>query len=162
METLTVLVGAPGVGKSTTAKDMAERYGDLIVDIDKIVEMLHGKYTGYNDTLKPLYKAIELSIVQNALLYGQSVIIDRCCQYSSTRKRWRDIGRQFGARTHRVLVTADKPIEERAKRRFDLDGRGYSEEHWIQIMRERENQFEQPVDSEGFDCESILRSPHTE
>lgn len=153
-------MGLPAVGKSTVARKMAKDDNYLIIDIDKIVTMIHSDYRLYNDDIQPIYKAMEMSMIQIALLAGESVVLDRCCNLIATRKRWCDIGHQLGALTSRIYIETKEPIEERATRRFLEDNRGYSREKWIKVMKEREALFKYPLDTEGFDFVNIIESPH--
>lgn len=79
MITLYVLRGIPASGKSTWAKKQAEEcYNTIIVNRDKIREMLKGEYKNFpfNSIMEKLITKIEQFSADLALSRGYNVIID--------------------------------------------------------------------------------------
>ena len=109
MQTLYMLIGLPGSGKSTVAKEMAETEDTIIVSTDKIREELFGdeaiqnneKYSGVN-VFERAYTLISIY-----LRNGYSVIFDATNTKRKYRKtfiekfkRWQEIGIKF----HAILI----------------------------------------------------------
>lgn len=150
MAKLQVTVGLPGCGKSTYAKQRALD-GAFVVDIDAIITMLHGgNYNLYERDFDPVYKMIEIDMVKTALLAGRDVILDKCCNKASTRRRFAEIGNQLQVRTE-VVVFDNCSIDQLVARRM-TNSRGHSADYWRKVIQKRIELME-PVNyqEEGFD-----------
>jgi len=121
-----VLVGEIASGKSTWTRN-AVANGDLVVNDDAIVNMLHAdQYIAYDTSLKPLYKSIEDHIIHCAIMIGRSVIIDRGLNIKLTaRKRFIALARSLDVQVSAIIFPRHTP-EEHALRRFKSDNRGHT------------------------------------
>lgn len=74
MAKITLMVGISGSGKSTKAKEIAEKTGALIINRDKLREMLFG----YNEaTINEYYKLPDLYLKENQITSFQNYLIER-------------------------------------------------------------------------------------
>ena len=72
-----ILVGFIASGKSTYSKHRASQ-GAIVINDDAIVNAVHSNiYELYDKNLKPLYKAVENTILEMALALNRDVVIDR-------------------------------------------------------------------------------------
>jgi len=167
--TVELLIGPIASGKSTYSKRRATE-GAIIVNDDAIVMALHAdQYNLYNINLKPLYKAIENSILQMAIMLGKDVIIDRPNYSKAMRSRYISIARSLDAAIKFTVFPAATP-EEHARRRTHSDSRGYGIEYWVKVCKHHMSLYETPVLSEGADSiwemrngsdmQSISYEPH--
>ena len=146
-----ILVGQIASGKSTYALSKA-RSGVIIINDDAIVNALHcNEYHLYEKELKPLYKAIENTVLQTAIALRRNVLIDRPNYSRAMRRRYISIAKSLDAT---VLIVCLPRItnEESAKRRVAADGRGYTYDYWLKAIEYHESLFEKPDDSEGADA----------
>lgn len=74
MPKITIMVGISGSGKSTKAKQISDKTGALIVNRDKLREMLFG----YNEeTINNYYKLPDLYLKENQITSFQNYLIER-------------------------------------------------------------------------------------
>lgn len=140
---LEILVGPIASGKSTYCNQAAER-GAVIVNDDSIVNLIHaGNYKLYDESLKPLYKITENTIIQTALAMGRRVIIDRPNHSRAMRRRYIGLGHAFDALVVIVMFDREKPIVH-AKRRMSSDSRGHSLDYWLMVAQKHEDLYEPP------------------
>ena len=151
-----LLCGMIASGKSTLARKLADSQNALIINDDDIVTMLHGDYTSYDVSLKPLYKSIENHILTSAILAGKNVIIDRGVNIKrSSRQRWLELAKSLDQEIT-ALVTDRQSPEVHAKRRFEHDKRGHSYEYWLKVAKYHDSVYDEPSYSEGYT--SILKN----
>ncbi len=100
-----VMVGLPGSGKTTFIKDYLD--GLIRVNHDEIYKMVSGCY---RPELRSLYHSIENFIITQALIDGHSVVVDRTCTDTATRKRFVELARLYHVEP--VAVIMDTPIEK--------------------------------------------------
>jgi predicted kinase len=145
-----LLCGMIASGKSTLARKLAKEKNALIINDDDIVTMLHGDYTSYDQTLKPLYKSIENHILTAAILAGRDVIVDRGVNIKrSSRQRWIELAKSLDQDIVAVITQRDWP-EVHAKRRFEHDKRGHSYEYWLKVANYHNREYVEPSYSEGY------------
>ncbi|HEX2958324.1 MAG TPA: AAA family ATPase, partial [Chitinispirillaceae bacterium] len=76
MQTIDILIGLPGAGKTTYARNYtANNPGWMIISVDNIREMLYGKYH-YDEKDQLLVQRITGRTVKEILRYGYDLIID--------------------------------------------------------------------------------------
>lgn len=155
MHKLYVTVGMIASGKSTFCKRKAGE-GAVIVNDDALVTALHGgEYGLYRSQYKPLYKAVELDVITQALGMGLDVVVDRPCFKPETRRRYAAIATSVDVPAACVIFHKDK-AEVHAKRRVASDPRGHDFEYWLRVAKEHEGDYVAPdPEAEGFD-ETVL------
>jgi predicted kinase len=148
--TLEVLVGMIASGKSTYAK-MRAAEGAVIINDDAIVLAVHGgDYSLYQDSFKPIYKGVELSLLSLAASSHRDVIVDNTNLTSSRRSRWAGLAHAFDYRAVCTHFPKDSVVEH-AWRRYKSSNRGISAEKWFDIANRHDSEYECPSLSEGFD-----------
>lgn len=157
MPVLKVLVGMIASGKTTYARMEAAR-GAVIINDDALVTALHGgDYTGYDRTLKPLYKSTENHIAAVALALGWDVVVDRGLNVSrKSRQRWVGLAAAFEAEAQAV-VFARQSAEQHARRRWHSDSRGHDLAHWVSAATRHAAEWQTPTTCEGFSM--VTHSP---
>ena len=74
MAKIIIMIGISGSGKSTKAKEIAERTKALIINRDKLREMLFG----YNEeTINAYYQQPDLYLKENQITSFQNYLIER-------------------------------------------------------------------------------------
>jgi len=149
-------------GKSTYAKELANK-GFITVNDDAIVSILHGgDYTLYNKLLKPIYKSIETAIANYSLVNGNNIVVDRGLNVSKkARQRWIGLGRSFDCIVKGICFLNEGPGIH-ARRRYDTDPRGHDFEHWLEAAERHHLNWDTPSISEGFDdIEFVKYNPET-
>lgn len=140
-----LLVGPIASGKSTYCNIMATE-GAIIVNDDSIVTAVHGgNYNLYKDSLKPLYKNIENSIIGTAISMGLKVVIDRPNHSMKMRNRYIALGNSFDVPVNLIMFQREAP-EIHAERRFKSDSRGHSLQYWIDVARNHDSLYEAPCE----------------
>ena len=88
MQTVYILIGLPGSGKTTYAKELIEKDPEntLRISMDDILQMV-SFYRFIRDNA-PLYREFEFSIYITALVRGFNVVVDRTNVDRETRKRF--------------------------------------------------------------------------
>ena len=137
-------------GKSTYTKSMCES-GAISINDDDVVKLVHGgNYLQYQKNLKPLYKAVEISILTHAITLNKDIIVDRGLNISKQgRKRFISLANSFDIPC-RAIVFPRSDYKIHAKRRFDADSRGHSLEYWEKVAKHHGNIWEDPTLEEGF------------
>lgn len=154
MSTLTLMVGNIGSGKTIVSRKLA-RLGAVVVNMDTIQSMVSGGIYGrYDPDRKLLYKAIERTAIEHALAEGRDVVIDETNMDRARRKRFIEIGREFGAE---IRVIDFGPGDERCIDRRRLDPRGISARTWASVYRKMWESYEEPDHGEGID--EIIKGP---
>lgn len=148
---VTVLVGMVGSGKTTLAREIAQNDpGTVYISNDEIVNLLHGgDYTAYEPALRPLYKQVEQHMVAAALAQGCNVVIDRTNLTRQQRRRFIALAETFGAKSIVALVMPCPPNEDLLENRMK-EPRGYSREHWANVIAQHHQQAEAVTIEEGF------------
>jgi len=145
-----ILVGPIASGKSTYSRQFS-KYGSIIINDDAIVNALHcDNYKLYDEHLKPLYKSVENTILQMALLLRRNVIIDRPNYSRAMRRRYIGIAKSMDAVVH-VIKFPESALEAHAARRANSDGRGWGYDEWLKIAEAHKKQYEEPHIDEGID-----------
>ena len=81
---LIVLVGPPGSGKSTWAKQNGR--GAVHVSQDDLIDAISPD--GFDHVYRPIYAAAEDAVARTALERGHTVIVDRTNRTRAHRRRW--------------------------------------------------------------------------
>lgn len=118
MNTLIVMCGISGSGKTTKAKELASKYNALVVSTDEIRQRV---FKDVNDQKhnKEVFQ-IAYDKINDLIRYANNVIFDATnIKYSSIKelekniKHWNDI--------HRILYIMDTPLETAIKQNNSRD-----------------------------------------
>lgn len=149
-----LLCGMIGSGKSHWTRNFIKDNPNLkviVVNDDALVSMLHGgDYTQYKEDYKKLYKSIEKYIIETALRYGYSVIVDRTCPKRTTRARYVGIAKSWCVPIDLIYFTPMLAEECYAERRFKSDPRGHTKEKWLEVAKKHFADWESPLSTEGY------------
>lgn len=145
-----VLIGMIASGKSTYALKRAKE-GAIVINDDSIVLAVHSNnYTLYNETLKPIYKAIANNIIHMGISMGYDIIIDNTNLKSDTRKRWVSIAKSLDVPIYAVFFPRYL-VDTHAKRRYKADSRGLSYNTWKKVAEQHAKNYPDHVlCGEGF------------
>jgi predicted kinase len=126
---LIVLVGAPGSGKSTWAREHGR--GAILVGQDELIDAITPY--GFDPACCTIYTAAEDAIARAALREGQTVIVDRTNRTRAHRARWLAIAREAGCPALAVVMSAT-PAECRARNRARSGPRRVSDERFERML----------------------------
>lgn len=144
-----LLVGQIASGKTTLAREYA-KMGAAIVSEDAIVEAVHaGDYSAYRERHKPIYKAVENTIVLTALALGRLVVIDRTNLSKASRARFIALARSLDCDVDAIVFPLGAAALH-AQRRADSDSRGLTFTTWLRVAERKEKEIEWPTAEEGL------------
>jgi tRNA uridine 5-carbamoylmethylation protein Kti12 len=150
---LILMCGNIGCGKSILSKKIATENKDiLIVDHDKIIEMLHSDYTKFDMRYYQIYKDIEKSAIESCLRNNMSVIVDKLNHTKIKRKRYIEIANSINPFINiEVYNFSILSPDLSAKNRFLSDNKGHSLSKWLDVANKIYEEYEEPESSEGID-----------
>lgn len=112
---LIVLVGSPGSGKSTWAKQNGR--GAVHISQDDLIDAISP--AGFEHIYRPIYAAAEDAVARAALAQGHTVIVDRTNRTRAHRYRWLAIAREANSSAIAVTMRASFSLcRERNRRRY--------------------------------------------
>src|SRR5215471_499331 len=138
---LIVLVGPPGSGKSTWAKQNG--CGAVHVSQDDLIDAISPD--GFEHVYRPIYAAAEDAAAQTALERGHTVIVDRTNRTREHRHRWLAIAGEADCPAIAVTMRASFPLC-RQRNRCRQDKRRLAEERMDRMVAA----FEPVQMEEGF------------
>lgn len=148
---LIIFTGNIGCGKSLLAAKLAQK-GYVIVNGDSFTTAIHGGGYGlYDPAKKPIYHALEFAALRTALENGFSVVVDRTCMKVSDRKRYIDIGKEYGVYIHSYDWGSGN--EKELNRRL-ANPNGIPESQWESVHRYMSESYESPSLDEGFNSKN--------
>jgi predicted kinase len=142
-----VFIGNIGSGKSILAKKMAF-WGNVVFNMDAFQQMIAGgEYGAYDPAKKEIYQEAENLTIRKALEAGLSVVIDRTNMDRKRRKRFIDIGKEYGAKiaAYDWGSGTEKNLINRLK-----NPRGIPDEQWQSVWAMMKQSYEPPTTEEGF------------
>ena len=144
MNTLYIMVGIQGSGKSTYAKELAKKENCVIHSTDAIRWELFGNQLNVpNDKL--VFRTVRERMKKD-LEEGKNVICDACNVTKRRRSSFLNEVRKLKCR--KIAVVIDTDIEKCFERNSKRDDSCRIPENAIKITNER---FEKPEKNEGFD-----------
>ena len=111
---LVVLVGPPGSGKSTWARQNCS--GAVQVSQDDLIDAITPG--GFAHVYRPVYRQAEDAIARTALRASQTVIVDRTNRTRTHRERWLAVAREERCPALAVVMSTSQDLcrERNAKR----------------------------------------------
>jgi len=110
--TLTLVIGLPGVGKSTVAKILAEQNGAVVINSDVIRrEMFPGERSYSPEETWQVIKE-QRRRVQELLQRGKSVILDALLTKRRAREESRKLANRLSVGLRIICVNADENVVE--------------------------------------------------
>lgn len=103
---LWMIIGIPGSGKSTKAKEIAEIYNIKIFEADMFFIDKNGKYCWKGDLL-PKAHGWCYDKIEDELKAGHSVIVANTFLKRKDRKRYIDLAKQFNAEIEVITCTGN-------------------------------------------------------
>jgi len=156
MSRFDLLIGLPGSGKSTFAREMAKKNKNtIIVNRDSLRTMLKGTYS-YEKDLENLVREAAGAIVDKAVRLRFDVIVDETNLTKKKRAWWHTL------LPVRHEVTLGFSLFPQWKRNLEFrmkEPRGYDEEDWKDVIRGMKESFEMVDPSEKFDILYIVKNP---
>jgi len=115
---LVVFGGLPGTGKTTLARQVAERLGATYLRIDTIEQALRSSMA-LADDVGPAGYVIAYAICETNLTLGRAVVADCVNPLPVTRAAWRDVA----ARTASPIVEIEVICSDEAEHRRRVESR---------------------------------------
>lgn len=114
MATLYIMVGLPGSGKSTKAKEISKETGAIITSLDSMREKIAGSRKNWHENPNIFNNTISRSIanIQNAMVEwhlknGESVIVDNMNLKSRYVAFFQELSKKYGTNIEFVKMKCD-------------------------------------------------------
>jgi len=114
MARLIVLAGLPGAGKSTIAREIAQRIEAVWLRVDSMDQAIWASGTAPADLRDWTYRAAQ-AIAEDNLRLGRDVIGDCVNDWNIARDGWDDAGRRAGADTSWLEIVCTDEVEHRRR-----------------------------------------------
>lgn len=151
MQYVHVMMGLPGSGKTTWAKEKAKETGAMIISRDSIRHMLKHSHD-YDSSSRGQEYVWDVSqfMIKTALQRKFDVILD---QLSLTRKQRQGTLEFIREYAPLALVTLVHCIEDKlnVQRRMNSDMAWGDEEYYVNLIKKLKSEVEEPTYDEGFD-----------
>lgn len=121
---LVVFGGLPGTGKTTLARQVADRLGATYLRIDTIEQALRSSM-GLADDVGPAGYVVAYAICETNLALGRAVVADCVNPLPITRAAWRDVATRTAAHMVEIEVICSDEAEHRRRvesREIDIPG----------------------------------------
>lgn len=140
-----ILCGLPGSGKSTIAKKYAEDNNALIVNKDKIREMLFGEYA-FKKEFEPTVSFIAMKAIEDIDDREVSFVVDEC---NITKQHRENVMHHVYLRVTEVVVIYVKTDIQTCIKRRTADTKGYKPEKWEEVITGMNANFEESTEEEA-------------
>jgi predicted kinase len=146
-----LLVGAPGCGKSTWAKEMVEKDSLIVLLCPDTFRARFGTSEGDQSVSAKAFEATRYGL-DAALADGKDVIVDATNMYKKARKQFLDIARKYLADTEAVVFEVDRDtLLERNKTRGEKGGRNVP----VEVIDNMLAKYQKP-DLDEFDTVTFI------
>ena len=148
MPTMHMMIGNVGCGKSLISQKLSKLYNTVVFNMDTYQEMLSGGiYGAYDNAKKDIYREGEEATIRSTLQHGVSLVIDRTNMDRKRRKRFLDIGEEFGVEivAYDFGAGSDDDLMRRCK-----NPRGVPVEIWKEVFEHMKGSYEPPEKEKGF------------
>jgi predicted kinase len=145
-----ILVGIPGAGKSTWAKEKAKDGNTIIISRDDLRYMIKGEYI-FDMRYEPLIKEMSRSMIADAMRAGFDIIID---ETNITKRQRTEIIEfvkdnedfdDFASIIAVVFEEKENNLENRMR-----EPRGLSRDLWESVINKMKDNWEDITDDERF------------
>lgn len=137
-----IMVGVPGSGKSTKAKEIAKEYNAYINSSDSIREELYGDENILGDS-KEVFSLMNKRTIEK-LSNGENVICDATNVSIKTRRVALEVVKDIEC--EKIVVFMNTPYKESMKRNFSRERKVPA-----YVIGRMNKQLEIPTKEEGFD-----------
>lgn len=154
IQTVTILVGILGAGKSTYARGQAKQHpSSVVISGDSFREMLKPQYIFRKDIEQVVTNLTETALL-SAIQCGLDPIIDEANGYiqKSGRAKLIELIRRFFPDKKELKIEAiEFKVEPECLQRRLKEPRGLTELTWTRVYNEMVAEFERVTDDEEFD-----------
>jgi predicted kinase len=112
---LIVLAGLPATGKSTIARELAERTGAVWLRIDSIAEQIRASGVVAGDDLRDAPYRAAYAVAEDNLRLGRDNIADCVNDCTLTRDAWQAVSGRAGAQVVWLEIVCSDPAEHRRR-----------------------------------------------
>ena len=149
MKELIILIGNIGSGKTTVTKKLAKE-GYVVVSRDAFRYMLGGGNYIFKPELEPIVHGMNIDCLIRCLQAGLDVVIDETNVSRSMRKRYTELGKDYGYK----IITIEMPrlsMRTCVSRRMK-DPHGQPDRKlWEGVWKKFDERYQYPTYTEGFD-----------
>lgn len=160
--------GLPGVGKTTTARELARRLRAAHVRIDSLESALvTGGLVATPADVGPAGYELALAVADTCLAAGGAVVVDAVFPIAVSRRPWTELAGRHGVPISWVRLVCSDVAEHRRRvesREFDLPGSGRPD--WAAVAARETDEWAEPhavVDTAAGDpagaIEELLAGP---
>lgn len=148
-QTVYILIGVPGSGKSTWAKAKAQSTPDTyIVCRDDLRQMVHGRYLFLN-SVEPLIFEMSRELIRQVLQFGHDLIVDETHMTKTLRLALISMIKQYSVMVPEIAYVVFNQRPNCLERRM-TDARGTPEETWREVIAKMAAAYEAPTPDEGY------------
>jgi len=114
---IVVVGGAPGAGKTTVAKELADFFDLVHVQSNSARQLLREHGFSYGKNVHDLVE----SVVRRLLSQGRSVVLDGMVREESERELFKKTANEYGARVFFIAILCNPAIAEERDKKRSLD-----------------------------------------
>lgn len=131
---LVILGGLPGTGKTSVARELANRLGAIHLRIDSIEQAIRDAAVLRADVADAGYRAA-YAVAEDNLRLGRSVVADSVNPIAMTRAAWRGVAERAGARAAEIELVCSDPAEHRLRvEQREADVPGLVQPTWNDVL----------------------------
>lgn len=141
---LVVFGGLPGTGKTTLARQVADRVGATYLRIDAIEQALRSSM-GLGEDVGPAGYVVAHAICETNLVLGGAVVADCVNPLSITRAAWREVAMRSAAPIVEVeVICSDQAEHRRRVESREIDIPGLMPPTWAAVMARHYEPWSEP------------------